>query len=607
MIIYRTIILFLISIVLFGLNPSSLYSAQIPTPKNDRINFSINRKKEAEKQYDRKKEHYYPAKQKKEAVRTYRPAEEKGYCCIKHRLIQLSQTDCENKGLSFYPASKYALAKKQCGVEHGLCCIRGVLRKRTKTQCTRQQGSFFSEWEKQVARNFCKPTPGYCCVNFKIHKTDKLRCKGLNGKFFSQNEKTMALSECRRVEDPHSSQSSLPGSSTPANPDRSKEILQTTSYQDKKIDQAILVAPPSETSPLPQENQNHSVPGQILVTLDNGPHSVDIINELLALYDLTLLEIFELKSLQQKIVLFHTNHDLKNSIDILKKMEGIHSVQQNTIFTTMGEPMAKLQNVSAALDLDTIQHQFRGKNIRVAVIDTGVDLEHKELRERVVFHENFLHGSSYQPEIHGTAVAGIIGASINQTGIRGIAPESELFALRACRQITDNKPSGHCYSSTIAKALDVALSQQMHLVSLCLGSSSSSTDHLISSLIEVGAQQNIIFVAPAGNQTKQKKLAFPASHKDVVAVAGYNDHGDALPNRVVAAQANVTAPASHVLTTTPDNKYHFLNGTSMASATVTGLLTIAREKNGTLLKEKAFSLNHDLKNYHKLLFMDPTH
>jgi len=375
LIIYRTIIPFFISIVLFNLNPSSLYSAQIFTliddqsgyccingtlkikttkqcrksfgifysikekskaskkcikktaqktgyccknnvlnrkssgecKRDDGIYFSVNQKEEAKKQCARGKEPNYPAKQKKESIHTFRVAEKKGYCCVKHRLIRLSQADCQNKGLSFYPASKYALAKNQCSVEHGLCCIKGVLRKKTKTQCTRQQGSFFSLQEKLAAHNFCKPTPGYCCINFKIHKTDKLKCKGLEGKFFSQNEEFMALSECRRVEAPHSSQSSHRGSSTPANPDRSKEIPQTTSYQDKKIDQAIQVIPLSEMSPLPENNQNHSVPGQILVTLNNGPHSVDIINELLTLYDLTLLEIFELKSLQQKIILFHTN------------------------------------------------------------------------------------------------------------------------------------------------------------------------------------------------------------------------------------------------------------------------------------------------------------
>ena len=56
----------------------------------------------------------------------------------------------------------------------------------------------------------------------------------------------------------------------------------------------------------------------------------------------------------------------------------------------------------------------------VALIDTGVDLSHPDLKKRIVLHENFVADSFYKPEIHGTAVAGIIGATWDNTAIAGV-------------------------------------------------------------------------------------------------------------------------------------------------------------------------------------------
>ena len=96
------------------------------------------------------------------------------------------------------------------------------------------------------------------------------------------------------------------------------------------------------------------------------------------------------------------------------------------------------------------------KGVRIAEIDTGVDLRHPDLQGQVVDVQNFVDGNSYAAEVHGTAIAGIIVAKAdNGIGIVGVAP-GVLLSLRACWQPSD-ATSAVCSSFTLAKAMQYAL------------------------------------------------------------------------------------------------------------------------------------------------------
>ena len=90
-------------------------------------------------------------------------------------------------------------------------------------------------------------------------------------------------------------------------------------------------------------------------------------------------------------------------------------------------------------------------------------------------------------------------------------------------------------------------------------------------------------------------------------MAGYDEKGEGLPNRSIASLANVRAPAFHVLTTIPGNRFNFMNGTSMASATVSGLLTLAREKYSHLPLKQLFCDSEDLREYRNKFFPVSVH
>lgn len=344
------------------------------------------------------------------------------------------------------------------------------------------------------------------------------------------------------------------------------------------------------------------VPGQILLVAETSQGGLELIGKIGGKYNLGLIETYDIKSLQMKVALFQTKEDIFKLINNILKEEGVVLAQPNYIFRTMTEPMSDKQNIYRMLNLKKVHESVRGKGVTVAVIDTGVDAQHKDLKDRVVSSENLLK-EPYKAEVHGTAVAGIIGASINSFGIEGVAPEAEIFALRACQQVFEQYPEAECYTTSIARAIDMAIAKKAKVVNMSFGSITS--DKLILRLIEEGAKKGIIFVAPVGNMPRQKELTFPASHPLVLAVAGMDDKGNPYPNPEIASKAKVQAPATNILTTVPGDKHNFLTGTSLSSATIAGILTLAAGKLGGVEIDKLPPFKGDLCKWEEELLKLP--
>jgi len=112
-------------------------------------------------------------------------------------------------------------------------------------------------------------------------------------------------------------------------------------------------------------------------------------------------------------------------------------------------------------------------------------------------------------------------------------------------------------------------------------------------------------VAPVGNYLKQKRLSFPASHPDVIAVGGLDTENRPYPNTEIATKAFVLAPAINIFTTVPGNKHNFLSGTSLSAAIVSGILAVAKEKNRTLNIDKIPTFKGDICEWEEELLKIP--
>ncbi len=336
------------------------------------------------------------------------------------------------------------------------------------------------------------------------------------------------------------------------------------------------------------------VPGQILFLTESTIAGEKIVQQVKEKYRLKILQTYFIETVGLQVTQFYSDQKTAGIISKLKQTKGVVSVQPNYIFKTMSEPMYGLQSIRKTIKIDP-DIPFKGKGVTVAVVDTGVDLKHKDLKGAILSHKNFLPDSNYRSEIHGTAVAGLIGARKNNFGIEGFAPQSKIIALRACKQISKTQPRGVCYSLSIAKALDAGIQKKAQIINMSLGT--SVKDILISKLIDKGSNMGILFVAPAGNSSEASMLSFPASHPKVISVAGLTEKGEFFPNAMVAKKSDFYLPCNNLFSTVPNNKHNFLSGTSLSSAVVSGLLVLAHEKNREMIAMDLRSFDGDINRW----------
>jgi subtilisin family serine protease len=140
------------------------------------------------------------------------------------------------------------------------------------------------------------------------------------------------------------------------------------------------------------------------------------------------------------------------------------------------DPLYPLQPVARLWHLSELHNAALGRGVRVAVVDSGVESAHPDLIGQVEREENFVDGKAYVPEMHGTAVAGIIAARAgNGIGIAGVAPGARLLALRGCWQQASGATA--CDSFSLAKALQAAIVQGADVINLSLAGPDARARH----------------------------------------------------------------------------------------------------------------------------------
>jgi subtilisin family serine protease len=315
-----------------------------------------------------------------------------------------------------------------------------------------------------------------------------------------------------------------------------------------------------------------------MLVMENGGIAQSQKQRIINDYGLEVIDEFELASLSRHVVVFRTDRDSREFMHELIKLKAVLGAQSDYIYRSMAlpdqstEPMQDLQNLASIIDFEKLHRHNQGKNSRIAIVDSGVDRQHQDLRAANIEAENFIRKDAYRGELHGTAVAGIIAAQRNGIGIMGLAPQTKMLALRACRQLQAGRVSAECYSSSLARAIDYAIGHKAQLANLSFGTPES--DPLISNLLEMAAAKGMVLVGSAGNDPAQEQADFPARHPAVITVAG-RDGGRYYPTKAIARHANILAPAEQIFSTVTENKYNFVNGTSISSAIASGILTLA--------------------------------
>ena len=218
---------------------------------------------------------------------------------------------------------------------------------------------------------------------------------------------------------------------------------------------------------------------------------------------------------------------------------------------------------------------YMGVNVKVAILDTGIDTEHPDLH--VVGGVTFVHGTkTYNDDNgHGTHVAGIVAALNNTIGVVGVAPEASLYAVKVLNR------KGIGFVSDVIAGIEWSIDNHMQIISMSFGSTSDSTS--LHDECDVAYEAGIVLVAAAGNNGPDNDtITYPAKYSSVIAV-GATDKDDMVASWSSRGQElELTAPGVDIYSTYKDGTYETLSGTSMACPHVTGTVALILSKNSTL-------------------------
>ncbi|MEH6624816.1 MAG: S8 family serine peptidase [Motiliproteus sp.] len=328
--------------------------------------------------------------------------------------------------------------------------------------------------------------------------------------------------------------------------------------------------------------QPHWRPNLLLVTLPAGGESAAALAQRTGL---SLLNETVLKSTGDRLALL-LRVDQGTALDdwvlTLESDSNTLDVQKEYAYFTMadeGDPLSGFNYGPGLTGSDRLLAQYDGALVRVAVIDTGIDLTHPELSDSVADQRDFTD-KGYSADAHGTAVAAIIAAARNNgIGAAGVAPGVKISSYKACHPRQPGGLAAQCWSSSIIKALDEAIDQNIPLINMSLGGPPSP---LLKRLLDVAEQRGLLVLAAAGNGGPNARPVYPAALPQSLAVTAVD------PQRRLYGMANrgsyisVAAPGVDIITAGLEGGQPILSGTSMATAHATGVAALLLQVNPEL-------------------------
>lgn len=311
-------------------------------------------------------------------------------------------------------------------------------------------------------------------------------------------------------------------------------------------------------------------------------------------YKLKILSQWPIKEIGEHCVVYlvSENHSIDDVINALSKDERVENVQLMNTFHVLSaskysDPYYRLQSNVQSINLAEIHSQATGKNITIAIVDTGVDTKHPDLDGQIQNSKDFVAQKSLAAlgDNHGTAIAGVIAAKPNNgQGIVGIAPDSNVVSLKACWGTKEGALEAVCNSFTLALAINTAIEMKVDVLNLSL---TGPHDPLLAKLVDKAVKQGIIVVASQADKVDGKS-GFPSQQPGVIGVRSTHSQ-DLLPtnsNHVFA----ITAPGQDILTTLPNGAYDFVSGNSLATAHISGLAALLLQSKRNVNRNELMNL-----------------
>lgn len=262
------------------------------------------------------------------------------------------------------------------------------------------------------------------------------------------------------------------------------------------------------------------------------------------------------------------------------EIDGIASATQDGEPIPPNDPRYGEQWALPVIGLPEAWENLPSRTVTVAVIDSGICMNHPDLQGRITQGYDFVDDDNDPTDTfgHGCGVAGVIAANSNNgIGIAGVAPNVQIMPLRVLNEV------GLGSYSSIANAIVYAVDNGAEIINLSLAGPTSSV--ILEAAVAYAVDSGVVVIAAAGNFGREGAF-YPAAYPSVIAVGSVDPVTLAQSSfSNYGSDIDVWAPGRDILTTNMIGDYEFVSGTSFAAPIVAGITALSEAYNEPLNTE----------------------
>jgi hypothetical protein len=263
----------------------------------------------------------------------------------------------------------------------------------------------------------------------------------------------------------------------------------------------------------------------------------------------------------------------ENAIEALRRNPNIATIEPDGLFHKIDAELDNTWGVKRVGAGTVHTAGNKGLNVKVAIIDSGIDYTHQDLIGNYAGGFDFVNNDAdpMDDDGHGTHVAGTVAARDNDVGVVGVAPEAKLYILKVLNA------SGSGSFSDIIKALQWVVDNGIKITNNSYGSS-GDPGALVKAAFDNSYAAGVLHIAAAGNSGacagKNDSVGYPAKYASVVAIAATDQSNARTCWSSTGAAVELSAPGVTIKSTKMGGGYIEFSGTSMASPHVTGVAAL---------------------------------